>query len=69
MMRTIQTSPEGEAAPSALVEYKPKNAKSNKSGGFDLNSLLDGPDEGHWVTLLHPSKNDVSQGEVKYPKP
>ena len=62
LMRTIQMSPEGEMAPGALAEIK---AKADMSKGFNFDSLLDGPDEGLWVPLYHPSKNDIMQGEVE----
>lgn len=62
LMRTIQISPEGELAPGALAEIK---ANPTISQGFNFDSLLDGPVEGLWVPLYHPSKNDILQGEVE----
>jgi hypothetical protein len=42
LMRTVQTSLEGEMAPGALSEFR---AKQDMSGGFSFDALLDGPDE------------------------
>ena len=60
LMRIIQLSPEGEMSPGAIAEVKADFG----SQAVSLDALLDGPDEGRWFKLYHPTKEDC-QGEVE----
>ena len=62
LMTAIQMSPEGETAAGAVAELKPDK---NAAASLNFDSFLDGPTEGVWFPLYHPSKKDVMQGEVE----